>query len=63
VPIANFLPTTADYVRFLPELLLTLAGVLIMFLEALRPELAAGNGNHARASLGRTATAEGRRIR
>jgi len=38
VPIANFLPTTADYVRFLPELLLTLAGVLIMFLEALRPE-------------------------
>ena len=38
MPIANFLPTTADYVRFLPELLLTLAGVLIMFLEALRPE-------------------------
>jgi len=38
VPIANFLPTTVDYMRFLPELLLTLAGILIMLLEALRPE-------------------------
>jgi NADH-quinone oxidoreductase subunit N len=38
VPIANFLPTNADYARFLPELILTLAGILIMFLEALRPE-------------------------
>ena len=38
MPIANFLPTNADYARFLPELILTLAGVLIMFLEALRPE-------------------------
>jgi NADH-quinone oxidoreductase subunit N len=38
VPIANFLPTNADYARFLPELILTLAGVFIMFLEALRPE-------------------------
>jgi NADH-quinone oxidoreductase subunit N len=38
VPIANFLPTGADYARFLPELILTLAGILIMFLEALRPE-------------------------
>jgi NADH-quinone oxidoreductase subunit N len=38
VPIANFLPTNVDYARFLPELILTLAGVLIMFLEALRPE-------------------------
>jgi len=38
VPIANFLPTNADYARFLPELILTLAGVLIMFMEALRPE-------------------------
>ena len=38
MPIANFLPTSADYARFLPELILTLAGVLIMFLEALRPE-------------------------
>lgn len=38
MPIANFLPTTADYTRFLPELILTLAGVLIMFMEALRPE-------------------------
>jgi len=38
VPIANFLPTNVDYARFLPELILTLAGVLIMFLEALRHE-------------------------
>jgi NADH-quinone oxidoreductase subunit N len=38
VPIANFLPTNVDYARFLPELILTVAGVLIMFLEALRPE-------------------------
>ena len=38
MPIANFLPTNADYARFLPELILTLAGVLIMFMEALRPE-------------------------
>jgi len=38
VPIANFLPTSVDYARFLPEILLTLAGTLIMFLEALRPE-------------------------
>ena len=38
MPIANFLPTSADYLRFLPELILTLAGVLIMLMEALRPE-------------------------
>ena len=38
MPIANFLPTNVDYARFLPELILTVAGVLIMFLEALRPE-------------------------
>jgi NADH-quinone oxidoreductase subunit N len=38
VPIASFLPTNADYARFLPELILTLAGVLIMFMEAFRPE-------------------------
>jgi len=38
VPIANFLPTNVDYARFLPELILTVAGVLIMFLEALRSE-------------------------
>ena len=36
MPIANFLPTNVDYARFLPELILTLAGVLIMFLEASR---------------------------
>lgn len=35
---ANFLPTGTDYALFLPELILTLAGVLIMFMEALRPE-------------------------
>ena len=35
---ANFLPTSVDYARFLPEILLTLAGTMIMFLEALRPE-------------------------
>jgi len=38
VPIASFLPATVDYARFLPEILLTLAGTMIMFLEALRPE-------------------------
>ena len=38
MPIANFLPTSADYARFLPELILTLAGVLIMFMEAFRRE-------------------------
>lgn len=32
--IANFLPTSAEYVRILPEIILTLVGVLIMFLEA-----------------------------
>ena len=30
----NFLPTSAEYFRILPEIILTLAGVLIMFLEA-----------------------------
>jgi len=38
VPIANFLPANVDYARFLPELILTLAGVLIMFMEAFRRE-------------------------
>jgi NADH-quinone oxidoreductase subunit N len=41
---ANFLPTTVDYARFLPEILLTLAGTMIMFLEAMRPE---GQKSHA----------------
>lgn len=31
---ANFLPTSADYLRVLPEIVLTLFGVLIIFLEA-----------------------------
>jgi NADH-quinone oxidoreductase subunit N len=30
----NFLPTSSEYVRILPEIILTLVGVLIMFLEA-----------------------------
>jgi NADH-quinone oxidoreductase subunit N len=38
VPLANFLPSNVDYARFLPELILTLAGVLIMFMEAFRRE-------------------------
>ncbi len=32
--IANFLPSSSEYVRVLPEIILTLVGVLIMFLEA-----------------------------
>ena len=55
MPIANFLPTNADYARFLPELILTLAGVLIMFLEALRPEGRTNQrrvGGHPRAGAG-----------
>jgi NADH-quinone oxidoreductase subunit N len=31
------MPTNAEYLRFLPEIILTLAGVLIMFLEAVLP--------------------------
>ncbi len=34
----NFFPTSAEYFRILPEIILTLAGVLIMFLEAVLPE-------------------------
>jgi NADH-quinone oxidoreductase subunit N len=36
--IANFLPTSAEYIRVLPEIILTLVGVLIMFLEAVTKE-------------------------
>src|SRR5580704_2769018 len=32
--LTNFLPSSSEYVRVLPEIILTLAGVLIMFLEA-----------------------------
>src|SRR5229473_3190703 len=32
---ANVLPTSAEYFRILPEIILSIAGVLIMFLEAL----------------------------
>ena len=31
----SFMPTSAEYIRILPEIILTLAGVLIMFLEAI----------------------------
>jgi NADH-quinone oxidoreductase subunit N len=31
---ANFLPTSAEYLRVLPEIILTIVGTLIMFLEA-----------------------------
>ena len=31
---ANFLPTSADYLRFLPEILLSLFGIAVMMLEA-----------------------------
>src|SRR5580698_3584767 len=31
----NFMPTQVDYIRILPELILTIAGVVIMFLEAI----------------------------
>ena len=34
----SFMPTSAEYVRILPEIILTLAGVLIMFLEAVLKE-------------------------
>jgi len=36
--IANFLPTSSEYLRVLPEIILTLVGVLIMFLEAVTNE-------------------------
>jgi NADH-quinone oxidoreductase subunit N len=35
---ASFLPTGAEYLRLLPEIVLTLAGTLIMFLEAVLGE-------------------------
>ena len=43
MPLANFLPSNADYARFLPELILSAAGILIMFLESLRREGAKTN--------------------
>lgn len=36
--LARFIPTDADYIRILPELILTIAGVIIMFLESFRGE-------------------------
>jgi hypothetical protein len=35
VPLANFIPPANDYLRYLPEIVLTVAGTLIMLLEAL----------------------------
>ena len=35
---ANFFPTGVEYFRILPEIILTLAGMLIMFLEAMLTE-------------------------
>lgn len=35
---ANFIPTASDYLRFLPETILTVAGTLVMLLEAGRRE-------------------------
>ena len=34
----NFAPTSAEYIRILPELILTLAGLAIMFFAALQPK-------------------------
>ncbi len=34
MPLANFIPSGADYLRYLPEIILSIAGTLIMFLEA-----------------------------
>jgi len=35
---ANFLPSASEYLRILPEIILTIAGVIVMLLEALRDE-------------------------
>src|SRR5215831_9286444 len=35
---ANFLPTTAEYLRVLPEIILTVVGTLILLLEAALPD-------------------------
>ncbi len=35
--LSSFAPSAIDYLRFLPEIILTLTGVLIMFLEAILP--------------------------
>jgi NADH-quinone oxidoreductase subunit N len=34
----NYLPTSAEYLRILPEIILTVMGTLIMFLEAVLPD-------------------------
>jgi NADH-quinone oxidoreductase subunit N len=38
VPLANFIPTGDDYLRYLPEIILSVVGTLIMFFEALMGE-------------------------
>src|SRR5580700_8728249 len=35
---AFVMPSNAEYMRFLPEIILTLTGILIMFLEAVLPD-------------------------
>src|SRR5579872_7251468 len=35
---ANFMPGSSEYIRILPEIILTIFGVLIMFLEAVLGE-------------------------
>ena len=53
MPLANFIPTGDDYLRYLPEIILSIAGTLVMFLEAAMGErrkpvlawLAAGGSN------------------
>ncbi len=34
MPLANFIPTGDDYLRYLPEIILSIVGTLVMFLEA-----------------------------
>ena len=34
----NFVPTNIDYIRILPEIILTVTGLLVMFLEAILKE-------------------------
>jgi NADH-quinone oxidoreductase subunit N len=38
VPLDNFIPTAGDYIRFLPEIILTVVATLIMLIEAVRKE-------------------------
>ena len=33
---ANYLPTTDEYLRILPEIVLILTGIIVMLIEAMR---------------------------